>query len=92
MYRMYVTTYIHTTMSRSFSTHWEKKYAFLVLVGKPKRKRPLGRTSCKRVDNIKMFLREIGWVHMDRIHLIQVKDQWGCCEHGIKLSVTIKCW
>jgi hypothetical protein len=30
-------------------------------VGKPERKRPLGRPRRRWVDNIKMDLREIGW-------------------------------
>jgi hypothetical protein len=34
-------------------------------VGKPEEKRPLGRTNRKWEDNIKMDLREIGWVSMD---------------------------
>jgi hypothetical protein len=32
-----------------------------VLVGNPKGNRPLGRHVCKWEDNIKMYLREIGW-------------------------------
>jgi hypothetical protein len=36
--------------------------AYRILVGKPKGKRPLGRPRSKWEDNIKMDLREIGWV------------------------------
>jgi hypothetical protein len=32
-----------------------------ILVGKPKRKRPLGRPRRRWEDNIKINLREIGW-------------------------------
>jgi hypothetical protein len=32
------------------------------LVGKPEGKRPLGRPRCRWVDNIKIDLREIGWI------------------------------
>jgi hypothetical protein len=38
----------------------EKMNAYRILVGKPERKRPLGRPRRKWVDNIKMDLRETG--------------------------------
>jgi hypothetical protein len=44
---------------------WEKRNAYRIMVGKPEGKRPLGRPSCRWVDNIKMDLREIGWDGMD---------------------------
>jgi hypothetical protein len=40
----------------------ETRNAYRILVGKPESKRPLGRPRDKWVDNIKMDLREIGWV------------------------------
>jgi hypothetical protein len=40
----------------------EKRNVYRLLVGKPKGKRPLGRPRCRRVDNIKMDLLEIGLV------------------------------
>jgi hypothetical protein len=43
----------------------EKRNAYRILVGNPERKRPLGRRRRKRVDNIKMDFREIGWDGMD---------------------------
>jgi hypothetical protein len=39
-------------------------------------RRPLGRPRRRWVDNIKMDLREIGWIGMDWIDLAQDKDQW----------------
>jgi hypothetical protein len=39
-------------------------------------KAPLGRPRRRWVDNIKMDLREIGWVGMDWIDLAQDRDQW----------------
>jgi hypothetical protein len=39
----------------------EKRNAYRILVGKPEGKRPLGRPRRRRVDNIKMDLREVGW-------------------------------
>jgi hypothetical protein len=49
----------------------EKSNAYLVLVGKPEGKRPLGRPRRRWVDNIKRVLREIGW-----IDLAQDRDRW----------------
>jgi hypothetical protein len=46
-----------------------------VLVGKPERKRPLGRPRRRWVDNFKMNLREIGWDGRDWIELSQDRDQ-----------------
>jgi hypothetical protein len=43
----------------------EKRKAYRLLVGKPERKRPLGRPRCGRVDNIRMDLREVGWGDVD---------------------------
>jgi hypothetical protein len=45
-------------------------------VGKPKGKRPVGRSICRWVHNIKMDLREIGWNGMEWIDLAQDRDQW----------------
>jgi hypothetical protein len=45
-------------------------------VGKPEKKRPLGRPRRGWVDNIKMDLREIGWDDMCWIELAQDRDQW----------------
>jgi hypothetical protein len=52
----------------------EKRNAYRILVGNPEGNRPLGRPSCKYVDNIKMDLREIGWDGMDWIDLAQYMD------------------
>jgi hypothetical protein len=54
----------------------EKRNAYRILVGIPKGKRPLGRSRCRRVENIKMGLRDIGWDGMDWIDLAQNRDQW----------------
>jgi len=53
------------------------------LVGKPGGKRPLGRLMCKREDNIKMALHEVGCEDMDWIELAQDRDKLaGSCECG----------
>jgi hypothetical protein len=54
----------------------EKRNAYRIFVGKPEGKRPLGKPRHRRVDNIKMDLREIGWDGMDWIDLTQDRDQW----------------
>jgi hypothetical protein len=46
------------------------------LVGKPEGNRPLGRPRHKYKDNTKMDFREIGFVGVDWIHLVQNRDQW----------------
>jgi hypothetical protein len=45
-------------------------------VGKPERKKPLGRPRCWWVDNIKIGLREIEWDGMDWVDLPQDTEQW----------------
>jgi hypothetical protein len=47
----------------------------MILVGKPERKRPLGRPRLRYVDNIKIDLREVGWDGMDWIDVAQDRDQ-----------------
>jgi hypothetical protein len=47
-------------MGRTCSRYGEKKYAYEILVGKPERKRPLGRYRHRWDDNIKIDFREIG--------------------------------
>jgi hypothetical protein len=54
----------------------EKRNAYKILAGKPEGKRPLGRPRRRRVDNIKVDLREIGWDGRDWIDLAQDRDQW----------------
>jgi hypothetical protein len=48
----------------------------MVLVGKPERKRPLGRPRHRWEDNIKMALQEVGCGGMDWIELAQDRDRW----------------
>ena len=47
-----------------------------VLVGKPERKRPLGRHRCRWEDNIKMDLQEVGGGCGDWMELAQDRDRW----------------
>jgi hypothetical protein len=54
----------------------EKRNVYRILVRNQEGKRPLGRPIRRWVDNIKMDLREMGWVGMDWIVLAQDRDQW----------------
>jgi hypothetical protein len=54
----------------------EMRNAYRILVGKPERKRPLGRPRRRWLDNNKMDLGKIGRYGMDWIELAQDKDQW----------------
>jgi hypothetical protein len=51
-----------------------KMSAYRILVGKPERKRPLGRRRRKWEDNIKMDLREIGWGGGNCVDVAQDRD------------------
>jgi hypothetical protein len=50
--------------------------AYMVLVRKPKEKRPLGRPRRKWVDNIRMDFQEVGCGYMDWIGLANDRDRW----------------
>jgi hypothetical protein len=58
------------------STNGEKRNAYRLLVGKPERKRPLGRPRRRWVDNIRMDLREVGWGDVDWIGLVKDRNRW----------------
>jgi hypothetical protein len=54
----------------------EGRSAYKILIGKPGRKRPLGRPRHKWKDNIRMDLRDMGWEGVDWVHLTQDREQW----------------
>ena len=54
----------------------EGRGVYTVLVGKPERKRPLGRPRRRWEDNIKMDFQELVCGSMDRIELAQDRDRW----------------
>jgi hypothetical protein len=58
-------------------------------VGKPERRRPLGRPRRRWLDIIRMDLVEVGWGDMDWIGLAQVESS---CECGYEPWGSIKCW
>jgi hypothetical protein len=69
----------------------QQRNAYRILVGKPERKRPLGRPRRRWVGNIKMDLREIGWDGVDWIDMTQGPVE-GSCEHSNEPLASTKCW
>ena len=54
----------------------EERGVYRVLLGKPDRRRPLGRPRRRWVDNIRIYLQEVGCGYMDWIGLAQDRDRW----------------
>jgi hypothetical protein len=54
----------------------ENRNVYMLLVGKPEGKIPLGRPRCRWIDNIKMDLLEIGVNVVDWIGLAQDRYSW----------------
>jgi hypothetical protein len=54
----------------------EVRGAYNILVGRPERRRPLGRPRRRWEDNIKMGLGEIRFGDVDWIRLAQDRDRW----------------
>jgi hypothetical protein len=53
----------------------KKRNAYRILVKRPEGKRPLRRPRRRRVDNIKIDLREVAWGGIDWTDLAQDRDQ-----------------
>jgi len=54
----------------------ERRGVYRVLVGKPERKRPLGRRRRRWEDNIEMDLQEVRCRGMDWIKMAQDRKRW----------------
>jgi hypothetical protein len=54
----------------------EERSAYKILVGRPERRRPLGRPRRRWQDNIKMDLQGVGRGGMDGIDMAQDRDRW----------------
>jgi uncharacterized GH25 family protein len=52
-------------MARHVARTGEKRNAYRLLVGKPEEKIPLERPRRTWVDNIRIYLREVGWYDVD---------------------------
>ena len=62
--------------ARHIARMGDKRDVYRDLVGKPERKRPLGRPRRRWEDNIKMDLQEVGCGGMDWIELARARDKW----------------
>jgi hypothetical protein len=61
---------------------------YRVLVGKPKRKRPLRRRRCRWEDGMRMDLREIGWgAGVEWFQLAQDRD---CCQGLVNMVMNLR--
>jgi hypothetical protein len=63
-------------MGGAYSTNGERWNAYRFLVGKPERRRPLGRPRRRWLDNIRIYLVEVGWSDVGWIGLAQERDRW----------------
>jgi hypothetical protein len=53
-----------------------KRNAYRLLMGQPEGKRPLGRPRRRWVDNIRMYLGEVGWGDVGWIGLAKDRNRW----------------
>ena len=61
----------------------ERRGAYIILVGKPEGKSPLGRPKGRWEDKIKMDLRGCGMRGMDWIDLAQDRYSWRAVVHAV---------
>jgi hypothetical protein len=60
---------------------------YKILVGKPEGKRLLGRLMRRCEDNIRMYLKEVGWEGVDFMNLAEDRDQWRA---GVNTVVNLR--
>jgi hypothetical protein len=53
----------------------DQKGVYMVLVGRPDGRRPLGRSTCRWEGNIKMDFQDVGWGGIGWIALAQDRDR-----------------
>jgi hypothetical protein len=61
----------------------EKRNTYRLLMGKPERRRPRGRSRRRWVDNIRMDLGEVGWGDVHWIGLAQDRNRWRALVNSI---------
>jgi hypothetical protein len=54
---------------------WDEQKCISILVAKSEVNRPLGRPKHKKLNNIKTYLRETGWMGVDSMDLTRGRDQ-----------------
>jgi hypothetical protein len=63
-------------MSRACTTNGGTRNAYRILVGKPEGKRPLGKPKRRWVNNVTIYLREIGLGGTYWSDLARARDEW----------------
>jgi len=70
----------------------QERGVYRVLVGKPERKRPMGRRRRRWEDNIRTDLQVVGCGYMDWIGRVQDRDWWRTLVSEVmKPSSSVKC-
>jgi len=59
----------------AWGTMGDREDVYMVLVGRPDGRRPLGRPRCRLEANIKMDFQDVGWGGMGWISLVQDRDR-----------------
>jgi hypothetical protein len=70
----------------------EGRNLYRVLVGRPERRRPLGRQRRRWDDGIRMDLEEIGCGGVERIHLAQERDRWRPLVNAVMNLRVLRPW
>jgi hypothetical protein len=70
----------------------EKRKVYKVLMGKPGKKRPLGRPRHRWEVGIRMDLREISWGSVDWIELAQDREQWWALVNTVMNLRVLASW
>jgi hypothetical protein len=73
-------------VDKTCNKHGTEEKCIKILIRKPERKRPLGRSRRRCEGNIKMELSEIGWVVTGWIHLAQDRDKWRVSMNNFRVT------
>jgi hypothetical protein len=65
-----------------------KRKAYRLLMGKPEGRRPIGIPKRRLLENIRMYLGEMGWGDVDWIVLAQDRDRWRALVNSV-LSLRV---
>jgi hypothetical protein len=71
---------------------WEKRNAYKLLMRKPEGKRLLERPRRRWVDNIRMYLGEVGWGDVDWIGLAKDRNRWRALVNSVLNLGSMKWW
>jgi hypothetical protein len=82
LHNLYASPNVRLMTSRRLRWAWHvvrmarMRKAYKILIGKSERKRPLRRSRRRGEENIRMDVRERGWIVVDWINLAQDRNQW----------------